>query len=298
MKTIAFVAVIIGLFFVAVAGVKQPQPAGIESWIPVHDQQYQYTASTQASQVLQLPAAPRPQLNVDNVFGSITVTGHTGDTVDFKGVRSVRAESEAKLREAENDVRLEIFIDGDTLHMRVNGPFRDAEGNVNWNDIGYIVKFDFELMVPYRTRLSLKTVNEGDIQVTNMDEDFAVRNVNGRITLTDMGGTGSARTVNGPVTARFKWSPAANCDFKTVNGDIILTFPDEPSADFQAKTFNGEILSDFPVVPLSAAPGMGERIEGKYVFEANRFQGFQVGRGGPEIRMETLNGDVVIARAK
>jgi DUF4097 and DUF4098 domain-containing protein YvlB len=131
-----------------------------------------------------------------------------------------------------------------------------------------------------------------------MDEEFAVQNVNGRITLADMGGWGSARTVNGPVAASFKAPPAADSDFKTVNGSVTLTFHNAPSALFQAKTFNGKILSDFPVTPLPGTPGKSERVEGKFVYEANRFQAFQIGRGGPEIRMETLNGNVVVAQAK
>ncbi len=42
-------------------------------------------------------------------------------------------------------------------------------------------------------------MNHGNIVVQSVDGDFDVRNVNGLIDMTDVAGSGKARTVNGPV---------------------------------------------------------------------------------------------------
>jgi hypothetical protein len=64
------------------------------------------------------------------------------------------------------------------------------------------------------------------------------------------------------------------------------------------KTFNGGLYTDFDVQPL---PGKveagGERRDGRFVYRANQFSRMRVGSGGPEIRFETLNGNVRARRA-
>ncbi len=70
------------------------------------------------------------------------------------------------------------------------------------------------------------------------------------------------------------------------------------AADFRLKTFNGEIYSDFPVSYLPARPGAAKREKGRFVYRSHSFQGVRVGKGGPEITMDTLNGDIMIAGDK
>jgi DUF4097 and DUF4098 domain-containing protein YvlB len=107
-------------------------------------------------------------------------------------------------------------------------------------------------------------------------------------------GSGSARTVNGPVIVSFRQNPRENSEFKTVNGNIELRFAHDLSADFRFKTFNGGVYSDFPVTTSPAHAIQEERRGGKMVYRADRFTEARVNSGGPEIQIENLNGDIRI----
>ncbi|MGZ5515225.1 MAG: hypothetical protein ACXW2O_09135, partial [Candidatus Aminicenantales bacterium] len=143
------------------------------------------------------------------------------------------------------------------------------------------------------------TVLDGDVEVRGVEGTFDVRNVNGQVRLVDAAGSGDAQTVNGGVTVLFRRNPDGPCLFKTINGDVEVDFPDLPSADFRVKTMHGEVYSDFNVTSLpKAAPIREERPEkgGKFVYRSDGFYGVRAGKGGPEIKLETLNGDILIAK--
>ncbi|MGZ5498999.1 MAG: hypothetical protein ACXWHI_09780, partial [Candidatus Aminicenantales bacterium] len=157
----------------------------------------------------------------------------------------------------------------------------------------------FTLKVPVRTNLVLATVLDGDVEVRGVEGAFDVRNVNGKVRLVDAAGSGDAQTENGGVTVLFLRNPDGPCRFKTINGDVELDFPVPPSADFRFKTMHGEVYSDFDVTSLPKAAAIREeRPEkgGKFVYRSDGFYGVRAGKGGPEIKLETLNGDILIAK--
>lgn len=237
-------------------------------------------------------------VKVDNVFGAITVSGTAAATVSLEAKRSRRADSQEDLQKAEREVTLKMAEKDNVLDIYVDGPFRCRDGSHGECGRDYMVTYDFDLQVPEQTTLVLKTVNDGDILVKNVKGEFTVRNVNGRIELQDITGPASCRTVNGRVSASFRENPAATCAFTTVNGDVDVRFTPGLAADFRLKTLNGEIYSDFPVSYLPAGPGEARREKGRFVYHSHGFQGVRVGKGGPEITMDTLNGDISIAGAK
>jgi hypothetical protein len=237
-------------------------------------------------------------VKIDNVFGSITVSGTAAATVRLEAKRSRRADSQDGLLKAEREVTLKMAEKDNLLDIYVDGPFRCHDGSVDWSDRDYTVTYDFELQVPEQTSLVLKTVNDGDILVKGVKGEFTIRNVNGRIELQDIAGPVSCKTVNGSVRAGFLENPAAVCAFTTVNGDVDVRFAPGLAADFRLKTFNGEIYSDFPVSYLPAQAEPGHRENGRFVYRSHGFQGVRVGKGGPEITMDTLNGDIMIAGKK
>ena len=101
------------------------------------------------------------------------------------------------------------------------------------------------------------------------------------------------------LTVLFRRHPDGPCSFKSVSGDVEVDFPGEPSADFRFKTMHGEVYSDFDVTRLpKAAPVREERAEkdGKFVYRSEGFTGVRSGKGGPEIKLETLTGDILIAK--
>jgi hypothetical protein len=244
-------------------------------------------------------------IELDNVFGSIHVTPTSGRAVEMTANKTIRAESQERIADAKRDVTLDITDNAETVRIYVDGPFRchcdnNRDGwrsfGSRWSDPGYRVDIDFDLKVPDGTKLRLRTVNHGDITVDKTSGDFEIENVNGGITMTEIRGSGSAQTVNGPVKVSFVENPKSASLFKSINGVIEAAFQPNLSADLQMKTFNGGLYTDFEVKNLPSPAVTGERVDGRFVYRGNRFSGFRVGNGGPEIKFDGFNGDVRILR--
>jgi DUF4097 and DUF4098 domain-containing protein YvlB len=261
-----------------------------------HDHDFSVQDHETIQKSFSLPTAAHKSLEIDNVFGSIEVTGDSSNDVQLVVNKTLRADSKDNLERARKEVALDITQQDGTLKLYVNGPFRchcdDCRGSRD--DEGYIVQMDFQIRVPRDIDIKLKTVNDGRVLVRNINGTFLVRNVNGDIEMDDVSGSGTARTVNGPVKASFRQNPRENSDFKTINGEVELRFARDLSADFRFKTFNGGIYSDFPVTALPVHAVSEERRGGRLILRADRFTGARVGSGGPEIRVENLNGDIRI----
>ena len=264
---------------------------------PGHDS-YSLEKKDAIAQVFKFSAPEKAKtVTIDNVFGSITVSGVQTNDVRLEAKKTLRAGSPDELLKAEREVKLNMAEKDNRLDIYVDGPFRCRGGSSDGSDRDYTATFDFTLQVPEQTSLILKTVNDGDIVVRHVKGDFSVRNVNGHIELQDIAGTVSCRTVNGRIRAAFREDPPSACSFTTVNGDLEISFSPTLAADFQLKTLNGEIYTDYS--NSSYLPGKNaaesSRQKGRYVYRSNRHQGVRIGNGGPEIKMETLNGDIVIA---
>jgi hypothetical protein len=241
-------------------------------------------------------AAGRRTLEIDNVWGSIEVVGTASDRAQLTVNKTIRAESKAKIEQAKKNVTLDITQQGDALKLFVNGPFRCNchDCDRSRDDDGYVVNMDFQVQVPRDIDIKVKTVNEGHVTVRDINGSFTVRNVNGDIQIRNIAGSGTARTVNGPVKVSFRQNPREASDFETVNGAVELAFARDLAADFKFKTLNGAIFSDFPVTALPVQ-GMKEEHRGaKVIFRTDRYTGARVNSGGPQIKVENLNGDIRI----
>ena len=246
------------------------------------------------------PATGARSVEVDNVFGSIDVVGTASDQVRLVVKKTIRARSQADIEQAKKEVTLDISQPQNKLRVYVDGPFRCHHGWARGcvDERHYIVHYDFTLQVPQRVDFDLKTVNGGSIRVQKVRGDYFVENVNGPIALDEVGGSGHVHTVNGDVKVTFVENPKQDSDFGTINGDIDLYFAPQLAADFRFKTMQGNIYSDFPMTAVPAAAGKAERKNGRFVYSADRYTGGRVGTGGPEIKLENLNGDLrVLARA-
>jgi hypothetical protein len=82
-----------------------------------------------------------------------------------------------------------------------------------------------------------------------------------------------------------------------VNGKIDVTFQPNLSADFNLKTVNGGMFTDFESTAL-ASGGAATKAGGRFVYKARGESRIRVGSGGPQIRLETVNGSIEIRKAK
>jgi hypothetical protein len=259
------------------------------------------------SKTLAFPDPAKPgRLVVDNLYGPIKVEAAPGREVVIEAKKIVYARDEARAARAQAEVRLDITAKGDTIEAYVDGPFRETEeerrtgrGIRIHDDPGYLVYYGFTVKVPARTDLVLATVIDGDIDVRGVEGIFDVRNVTNPVRLIDAAGSGRAESVAGAVTVDFRRHPDGPCAFKSASGDVEVDFPGQAAADFKFKTMTGEVYSDFEVTRLpKAAPVRIERPDpaGGYLYRSDGYAAVRAGRGGPEIKLETLSGDILIAK--
>lgn len=241
------------------------------------DSKYTVQDKESVYKTLKFQDASKPgELSLDNVFGSIRVEAADVGQVELTAHKTIRAKSADKVLQAKTEVKLDLTEKANAIDIYVDGPFRcQGEGGhgIKWRDVGYEVQYDFVLKVPRRTRLTLKTVNDGDIFVKGVEGDFEVK-------------------------AAFVKNPTADCAFGTINGDVELAFREGLSADLKLKTFNGEAFSDFDTKQLPGEAGASEKKEGKFVYHQDRFTRVRAGKGGPVVSCDTLNGDILIKKYK
>ncbi len=246
------------------------------------------------------PGTVMKVLQVDNVQGSIRVTGYDGPDIEMVAEKTIRAQTRDRLEVAKREVTLDILDNSDTVDIYVDQPGHERSkrnsSRSRWNDPGYVVSFDFDIRAPRQTELHLWTVNDGDIRVENVAGDFEVNNVNGGIEMTGISGSGRAHTINGKVQVAFASNPKEDSHFGSLNGRIEVTFQRNLSADLRYKTFNGGVYTDFPVSALPS-PITPVKRSGRLILRSE-YQGARIGNGGPTLEFDGFNGDVRILQAK
>ena len=239
---------------------------------------------------------------VDNIDGYVHVTGTNGSEVRVTAHKTIRADADSDVQEAKNEVKLEMTQKPGSVEIYYDAPWRcGGNGGCCCGEQHrrrfYNVTYDIDVQVPRGARPVVSTVNNGDIRVEGTTGDFDVSNVNGGISMSEVSGSGDVHTVNGPIAVRFAKNPSGSGSFKSVNGQLDVYFQPEFSADLLFKTFNGQIYSDFDVSPRATPVAENGEHNGRFVYRSNGLRGGRVGRGGPELTFDTLNGNIRLHRA-
>lgn len=227
------------------------------------------------------------KLLVDNLSGSIHVTGYDGTHIEIQVQKEARAVSNDDLERSKREVKLDIEQSGNTVKLYVDGPFRNHNG-INYRGdryYGYHVMYDYEIRVPRATVVDLKNLNS-PIVVKGTSGDFTVNGLNGGIEMDGISGSGQVRTLNGKVRVSFAHNPQRNCEFHTLNGSMDVYFQPPLNAELDYKTLNGGVYADFDVSSTGQLQG------GRYPYRGNRENHGRAGSGGPTLRFEGLNGAI------
>ncbi len=224
-----------------------------------------------------------------------------GDAVTIRGVNgsitaSAASGSEVRVRATKewddddpDSVRIEVIEDSRGVLICAVYPSRrgrdpnrcgrgdDYEMSVRNND----VQVHFTVEVPAGVELEARTVN-GEIEARGIADEVEARTVNGGIVVAGNGPV-SAETVNGEIEAWLGGDVSEDLRFKTVNGGIRLVLPNGTDADLDIRTVNGSIDTDFPLT-----------IRGRW---GPKSASGEIGAGGPEIEVSTVNGSIALVRA-
>jgi DUF4097 and DUF4098 domain-containing protein YvlB len=170
----------------------------------------------------------------------------------------------------------------------------------NWTGDGGL-----SILVPRRSSLQLKCMNNGDIEVNGVEGEVDADNLNGRVILKNISGSVVAHSLNGEVKASLdRVDPSKPMSFSTMNGEIDVTLPKDVKANFRMKTDNGDIYSDFDVKldtstsRSSQTEVSGRPREGRYRIRVDKTMRGTVNGGGPEYQFTSFNGQIYLREKK
>ena len=172
-----------------------------------------------------------------------------------------------------------IYLDRNT---RCDEDGYNVRGNDGWGDHND-VSVELTVRLPKGVKTDASTVN-GGLTIEGATAEVKARTVNGGIEASSSGGPVSAKTVNGGIKVRAGTVGTGPLEYQTVNGSITVELPADLNADLDMSTVNGSISSDdFPIT-----------VQGR--FDRRHISG-TIGKGGPELRLKTVNGSIRIRKS-
>jgi DUF4097 and DUF4098 domain-containing protein YvlB len=220
-------------------------------------------------------------IEIKGVNGSIDATAGTGPEVEVTAVKKARRSDpdEVEIKVVEHSGGVTICAVYPSRGSRSNECQPGEGGHMNTRDND--VNVEFEVKVPAGVRFVGRTVN-GGIEATGLPGDAEAYTVNGGVRL-EAAGVARGETVNGGIRAslgRADWT--GELKLSTVNGGIRLELPEGTNASVKAETVNGSITTDFPLT-----------VQGRV---NRRHLNGQIGSGGRELELETVNGSIDIKK--
>lgn len=223
---------------------------------------------------------------IRNMNGPVEVTRGTSDKVEVTAARHTRRGDPDYVRfevkkfgaNSEDVLVCALWGENSSCDERSYRSRNDYRGRRNPNE----VSVEFTVRVPKGVKVAAFSTN-GEISVDGVDSEVDAGTVNGGVLVRSTGGPVSANTVNGSVRAVMgRFNLDTDLSFSSVNGTVIAEFADELNADVELSTVNGRFLTDFPVT-----------ISGR--IDPRRLRA-TLGKGGPRIRLNTVNGNVELRK--
>jgi DUF4097 and DUF4098 domain-containing protein YvlB len=156
-----------------------------------------------------------------------------------------------------------------------------------------------DISVPRQTSVRASVVNGGDVSVTGVAGAHELTNVNGDVFAIDIAGSAVIESRNGDVEVSFtELTPNAAMSFSSFNGDLDVALPANLAADLRVSSGRGDVFTDFDFELQAQQPMIkqGDAAGGTYKLRLERGMHAVVGGGGPELRFQTFNGDIMIRK--
>jgi len=243
--------------------------------------------------------------------GSIFVKGYDGKEILVEAhTRSASSRGRKSRDQSEEDMERER-PEADSgapssqgmkrLHVAATGLTVEEESNqvrVSTESVNRTI--DLTISVPRQTSLVLRTVNDGNIEVSGITGDLDVNDINGSVKLDHISGSAIAHALNGTVRVVFDRITQKPMAFSSMNGAIDVTFPPDLRANLTIKSDRGDIFSDFDVQMQAGTPQQivedGRPHGGAYRVRIDKSIHGTIGGGGPEIQFTNFNGSIYIRK--
>lgn len=216
------------------------------------------------------PLSSGGRFTLENVNGSVHVDGWDREEVEVRAIKTSSMGDDADIER----VSIEVNAQPMDVAVRTHYPHGDSAE----------VAVEYEIRVPYRVLLrDVQTVN-GSVSVHGVAGSGDLRSVNGNVEVSDSSGRFNAHTTNGDIQLDLK--QLADGDpmmLETVNGSVLLKLPHDAHAELHANSMNGDFVSELPVAAK---------------FAYGRIFSGELGTGGADINMRTVNGAIRLAMGR
>jgi DUF4097 and DUF4098 domain-containing protein YvlB len=230
-----------------------------------------------------VPLSSKASFKLSNVNGSVAISTWKQDQVEIKAVKKTRKSADNLKK-----VKIEVHESADSVYVETIYPQHDNTG----------VSVDYTVQVPEGVRVeeagtvngsvsltgpfstATATTTNGKVRVENASGDLKFETTNGSIEAVNVSGNVNAETTNGSIEIELT-ALKEDLRAQTTNGSITVKWSAgaEVNADLEAETTNGSITVDFPIT-LQGLTKSKHHLRG------------QVGAGGPQISLETVNGSI------
>lgn len=215
------------------------------------------------------PLTANGSVSIDNVNGDIEIVAWDKAEVAVEAVK--------KARDDEAMAALIVHFDSQPDRFAIRTEYVKKKF---WKNDGREVRYT--LKVPAGATLKKIDSVNSNITVEGVRGPVSLDTVNGRIRARGLASDARFDTVNGGINASFDSTASARrIVLDTVNGSCTLTLPADAGGKVKASSVNGSISCDIPVTLEKSS---------------RRSLRGTIGNGSSEIELESVNGNLRIAR--
>ena len=221
-------------------------------------------------------------VHVRNINGDISVTPSSSGRVEIVGVRRGSSRSADRLTAEVTETSDGLMV----CVVRLNSDDEcDGRGyhrhNDNEDDNWGNASLNLEIRLPSSAQIDASSVS-GNVDIVGAQGDVRAGAVSGDIRLERLRAASvDARSVSGEISASIEsLSGSGALSFKSVSGDVKLELPRSLDADLSMSSVSGQLDSDFQMTLGGGSRASRRRIEAR------------IGRGGRELNLTTVSGDV------
>src|SRR5258708_1735514 len=222
---------------------------------------------------------PNGRVSLENINGAVHIT--TWDQNEVKVDAIKHAYNQERLSEA----KIEVESDADSLRIKTMYPDRNLSFSNDDQRNNNPASVEYTLTVPRNARIDSVEVINGAVDVRSVKGSVKVSSINGEVRAEGLAGDVKLSTINGATRVTFgDFTNVRNVSVGSVNGSVELVIPSDINAQIRANTVHGAINNDFGI-PVR---------HGQYV---GRDLSATLGRGGIQIRLDNVNGEINIRHA-
>ena len=206
-------------------------------------------------------------LDLRNVSGGIEVRAWDREAAE------IVARKVGRSRAALDEVGVEVKRSSRGLEVRTRYPRKRRMWGKRHGSVHYSIR------VPARADLRIASIH-GPVEVIGISGVVEAQTVNGSLRLKEHRGSVNAKTVNGRIECELdSFREGEKHSFRTVNGRVQLTLTPDARGRVDARAINGRVTLDVADLEHLDTP-------------SRRRQTVQIGEGGGECQVRTVNGAI------